>query len=121
MIENPDQVDSLSMPRRDWVRVAAALAMRAERDSRLQPLVELFHTKVQSWQRRAPVNAGQGRPVATISWEEHVEAWQRYAMRYGTAQSCERIAERGGFGMGELRRFLGREPDTYEPTDPSSD
>jgi hypothetical protein len=26
-----------------------------------------------------------------------------------------RIAERGGFGYGELQLFLGREPTTWEP------
>lgn len=43
-------------------------------------------------------------------------AWESYRARYGASQSAERIAERGGFGRGELRMFLGREPETFEPT-----
>lgn len=60
---------------------------------------------------RAPVQAPQG----TISWEEHVEAHCAYTARYGKRQSAERIAERGGFGLNELRMFLGREPLTFVP------
>lgn len=54
----------------------------------------------------------QAMPPGTISWEEHMEAWRGYADRY-PGQSAERMAERGGFGHWELRKFLGREPTTF--------
>lgn len=77
-------------------------------------------------ERRAPVQA-QGsyylrpgdsrlagtRPPGSISWEEHEEAWRDYATRFGSGQSAERIAERGGFGFCELTDHLGREPKTW--------
>lgn len=67
--------------------------------------------------RRAPVqaNRGEAKGPGTVSWEEHALAWSAYAARYGTRQSAERIAERGGFCYGELREFLGREPATWSP------
>ncbi len=60
-------------------------------------------------QRFAPVNGKKLR----ISWAEHLEAWYAYSSRYGTRQSAERIAQRGGFGLWELEEFLGRAPRTY--------
>lgn len=51
----------------------------------------------------------------TISWAEHEEAWSEYARRYGNQQSAERMAERGGFGYGELLMFLRREPTSWRP------
>jgi len=73
-----------------------------------------------SAERRAPVQCeGYGRqqtkPPGTISWAEHLEAYAEYARRYGTGQSAERLAERCGFGWGELVDFLGHEPKTWEP------
>jgi len=56
------------------------------------------------------------RGPGTISWIEHVRAWRDYAARYGTHQSPERIAERGGFGYDELIDHLGHEPTTWEPS-----
>lgn len=50
----------------------------------------------------------------TISWEEHVEAWNDYARRYGRDQTAERLAERGGFGYGEITEHLGHPPRTWE-------
>ena len=58
---------------------------------------------------RAPVF----RPEGSILWWEHERAWAKYAERHGTEQSAERIAERGGFGYGELISLLGREPETW--------
>lgn len=58
---------------------------------------------------REPKGAG------TIAWSEHVLAWNDYARRYGRQQSAERMAERGGFGYGELIEHLGREPLTWAP------
>lgn len=74
-------------------------------------------------ERRAPVQGdrsmakGQpGREPGTISWEEHVRAWEEYARRYGRDQSAERIAERGGFGYRELTDQLGHAPETWRRT-----
>ena len=69
--------------------------------------------------RRAPVqrNREHKKPPGTISWVEHLEAWEEYARRYGNRQSAHRIAERCGFCYGELVDFLGREPITWEPID----
>lgn len=68
--------------------------------------------------RRAPVQASRGAdagPAGSISWAEHVEVWQVYAQKHGTHQSAERIAERGGFGYGEIVLFTGHPPRTFEP------
>jgi hypothetical protein len=70
--------------------------------------------------RRAPVQRAVVRPdrparsAGTISWAEHLEAFAAYAGKYGSSQSAERLAERGGFGYGELIMFLGHEPTTWE-------
>lgn len=67
-------------------------------------------------ERRARHAAGElGLVDGTISWEEHVQAWDAYARRFGRDQSAERLAERGGFGYCELLRFLGRPPATWRP------
>lgn len=50
-----------------------------------------------------------------IPWELHLEAYDKYAERYGTQQSAERLAERGGFGTGELDMFI---PGWRERVDP---
>ena len=41
-------------------------------------------------------------PSHRITWEAHLAAYKEYAKQYGTSQSAERIAERGGFGDCEL-------------------
>lgn len=53
--------------------------------------------------------------AGTIAWAEHEEAWAAYGARYGLGRTvpAERIAERGGFGYGELVDFLHREPTTW--------
>lgn len=67
--------------------------------------------------RRAPVQADSqaGTGPGSISWAEHLEAWSKYAARYGTAQSPDRIAERAGFSFGEIKEYLGRDPSTWRP------
>ncbi len=67
--------------------------------------------------RRAPVQATRtlNRGPGTISWAEHESAWSAYAARYGTQQSAERMAQRGGFDFAELLTYLGREPTTWAP------
>lgn len=54
-------------------------------------------------QRRAPV---QKYHAKTIPWKVHGLAWEAYAKKYGTQQSPERMAERGGFGIYEMDMFL---------------
>ena len=54
------------------------------------------------------------RPVeqylpSTIPWWLAEEAYAYYASRYGTSQSLERLAERGGFGREELLMLLRKE------------
>ena len=56
-----------------------------------------------------------GNVPGTVSWEEHCEAWEDYARRYGTSQTSERLAERGGFCYLELCDHLKRKPLTWAP------
>ncbi|NBD09258.1 hypothetical protein [Corallococcus silvisoli] len=42
----------------------------------------------------------------TIPWSLAERAYAVYARRYGTDQSLARLAERGGFGPGELDMFV---------------
>lgn len=67
--------------------------------------------------KRAPVQKNREfeKPAGTVSWEEHVMAWEVYARTYGNDQSAERIAERQGFCYGELVDFLGHAPKTWKP------
>lgn len=51
----------------------------------------------------------------TITWAEHLEAWQAYDKKWRCGQTAERIVERGGFDWNELVEFLGREPTTWLP------
>lgn len=68
---------------------------------------------------RLPIDHPGRRPGAkgpgTIAWTEHLEAYANYVARWGSGQSAERLAERGGFGCAELRDLLGHEPKTWEP------
>jgi hypothetical protein len=73
-------------------------------------------------ERRAPVQPSRniapgrtGRIRGTVSWEEHLEAFEDYARLYGRNQSAERIAERGGFSYFELVQHLHRFPDSWRP------
>jgi hypothetical protein len=65
-------------------------------------------------ERRAPVQSSKqhNRPIGTIAWSEHEQVWKAYAARYGRQQSAERIAERGGFGYGEIVMLTGDVPRT---------
>lgn len=66
--------------------------------------------------RRAPVQGDyNGRGPGSISWAEHLLAHAGYVSRYGSQQTAERVAERGGFSYGELVEFLGREPTSWTP------
>ncbi len=53
-------------------------------------------------ERKAPVQGYQ----AGIPWSLHLEAYDDYAKKYGTSQTAERLAERGGFGARELDEHI---------------
>lgn len=78
---------------------------------RAKMVCEVDQSHDQSTPRRVRVN---GKPYGTISWAEHVEAWVDYH-RFHPMQDARRIAERGGFGLTELVRHLGRMPLSWEP------
>lgn len=42
----------------------------------------------------------------TIPWDVAQRAYEVYAKKYGTRQTLQRIAERGGFGVDEMDMFL---------------
>jgi hypothetical protein len=71
------------------------------------------HCKTCVCDKRAPVQGSIGKPSGTIEWSEHLKAYGFYTSLYGTSQSAERIAERGGFSYKELVQLLGREPKTF--------
>ena len=48
---------------------------------------------------------GQAK-ASTIPWWLAEVAYAEYSRRYGTSQSLERLAQRGGFGRGELLALL---------------
>ena len=75
-----------------------------------------------------PMRDAQGRvrdiPAGTVAWAEHEEAWRaceaevlvlasraREVAKPGP--SAERVAELGGFGYTEIRKYLGRAPTTW--------
>lgn len=83
----------------DTARFGADLAEELERKlDEARANVE----RLQDKQKMAPV---QGYS-AGIPWSLHRRAWDAYAARCGRDQSPERIAERGGFGTGELDMFV---------------
>lgn len=43
---------------------------------------------------------------ASIPWSLAERAYVDYSRRYGTDQSLERLAQRGGFGLKELDMFV---------------
>jgi hypothetical protein len=82
----------------------------------MQELVSEKHCPTCICGRRAPVQGARGqRGPGSITWAEHLLAYSGYAARWGTNQSAERIAERGGFSWGEVVDFLGGPPKTWEP------
>lgn len=44
---------------------------------------------------------------AAIPWEEHIEIWKNY---FGSNQTAEKIAERGGFGIKESAKYYKMNP-----------
>lgn len=60
--------------------------------------------------RTAPIQPQRGLPFpARVPWALHERAWSQYAAAGHGDQSAERLAERGGFGVGEfVACLLGR-------------
>jgi hypothetical protein len=52
--------------------------------------------------KRFPMQAGQGCPGPTIDWQAAEEIYKMYSKLYGTSQSLEMLADRGGFGWSEV-------------------
>lgn len=62
--------------------------------------------------RPFPIQADHQRPrnePSTIPWWLAEVAYEYYAAKFGTQQSLERLAERGGFGREELVGLLRKE------------
>ena len=58
--------------------------------------------------KRFPIQSERGaapHPMS-VSWETAELAYSVYAGRYGRSQSLKELAERGGFGPGEMDIFL---------------
>jgi hypothetical protein len=54
-----------------------------------------------------PLSSSDTKPgPRMIPWEIAERAYAEYAKRYGTSQSLERLAERGGFDVGEMDMLL---------------
>lgn len=45
------------------------------------------------------------KALASVPWHVAERAYEEYARRYGRSQSLEQLAQRGGFGLGELDMF----------------
>jgi hypothetical protein len=64
-------------------------------------------------EKRFPIQDG-----LTIPWSLAEKAYEMYSQLYGSDQSLERLAERGGFGVTELAVLLaGRQPGKDKCTD----
>jgi len=61
------------------------------------------------------VKVGRAHGKAYIPWEIAEEAYAVYSGKYGTSQSLERLAERGGFSDGELDIFIPGWRERVEP------
>jgi hypothetical protein len=64
---------------------------------------------IQRASSRDKTGAMQHYPPCTIPWWLAEEAYKYYSKRFGTSQSLERLAERGGFGRQELLMLLRKE------------
>ena len=55
--------------------------------------------------KTAPYMGYGGWGGGRITWEAHLKAYKEYAEQYGSPQSAETVAERGGFEASELDEF----------------
>jgi len=67
------------------------------------------------WLQAGDVRRAKANSPGTIAWEEHLEVYAVYSKKYGTQQSAERLAARGGFGKLEAESLLGHPLRTWEP------
>lgn len=69
-----------------------------------------FHARHKYTRADAPQIAEKLFPVQryggkSIPWSVAEKAYEVYSRKYGSSQSLERLAERGGFGVGEMDEF----------------
>lgn len=57
-----------------------------------------YETKINKLSRRFPIQDGPD-----IDWITAEKIYKMYSTLYGTSQSLERLAERGGFGWAEVK------------------
>lgn len=57
-------------------------------------------------ERMFPIQAQDKLPASSIPWWLAEEAYAQYSHHYGTGQTLERLAERGGFGRIEFLDLL---------------
>jgi len=62
-----------------------------------------------NWKKGRKHRPVEQNPKSFIPWWLAQEAYDYYSSKFGTQQSIERLAERGGFGREELLMFLRRE------------
>ena len=65
-----------------------------------------FPIQGQTMRKRLPKGGMERRLDTSVGWDLAEEAYRAYAKHYGSNQSLERIAQRGGFGREELALFL---------------
>lgn len=58
---------------------------------------------------------GGGEPYGCVPWSVAERAYAGYSARYGTQQSMERLAERGGFGHSEMDQFAPGWREHFKP------
>lgn len=103
----------------DWNSIRISIAPASKDDMFAEGLVfDASVTSPREKPRRALVQRdGRHHRAGSISWEEHLEAWEGYRRCYrhsASLQSAEHINDRGGFGYSELVRFLGHAPTTWK-------
>lgn len=68
--------------------------------------VDPVHNKPGDVEKQFPIQGDYKdrveRPPGTVPWSIAEQAYSVYSSKYGRGQSLERLAERGGFGHGEM-------------------
>jgi len=95
----------------DGLRLAGPCLSRASADEMTRALVErrralarveaeLAELRANAKPRKFPIQRS-----APVPWSVAEIAYREYARQYGTSQSLDRLAERGGFSVGEMDDF----------------
>jgi hypothetical protein len=108
--EIPDDLLCLSCTVKRYETVRTALPEALDEIERLRAASRRFPLQVD---RRDP----PGTPDS-IPWAVAELAYAGYAARFGRSQSLERLAERGGFGVGEMDALL---PDWRDQIAPAAE